>query len=40
MLNELVGALTLSRSVAATNRALSDELLAAARTQIVARLGL
>jgi TetR/AcrR family transcriptional regulator, transcriptional repressor for nem operon len=40
LLAELVGALTLARSVAATDRALSDELLAAARTQIVARLGL
>jgi TetR/AcrR family transcriptional repressor of nem operon len=40
LLAELVGALTLARSVAATDRPLSDELLAAARTRIVARLGL
>jgi TetR/AcrR family transcriptional regulator, transcriptional repressor for nem operon len=38
LLAELVGVLTLARTVAATDRALSDELLAAVRMRITAEL--
>ena len=38
LLAELVGALTLARSVVAIDRILSDELLTAARMRITARL--
>ena len=40
ILSELVGALTLARSVAASDRALSDQVLAAAKVRIIDRLGL